>query len=115
MIGHNQLSEPARQEVSEGLSMVVRHFIDAIKHLSELRLVAVEGSSPTARLWTIISAPPFESHFRDQIYEAYVDALSMVQQPGVTLRLINIREFEDDIDDILPPIYHVMYRRDVAA
>ena len=54
MIGHNQLGEPVRQEVVEGFSMVVRHFVDAIKHLSELRLVAVEGSPPSARLWAII-------------------------------------------------------------
>jgi len=42
MIGHNQLGEPAQQEVSEGLSTVVRHFVDAIKRLAELRLVAVD-------------------------------------------------------------------------
>lgn len=115
MIGHNQRGEPVQQEVSEGLSTVVRHFVDAIKHLSELCLVAVEGSSPTARLWTIISAPPFESRFRDQIYEAYIDALSMVEQPGVTLRLINIREFEDDIGDILPRMYGMMYRQNMVV
>ncbi len=115
MIGHNQLGEPAQQEVSEGLSTVVRHFVDVIKHLSELRLVVVEGSPPTARLWTIIAAPPFESRFRDQIYEAYIDALSLVEQPGVTLRLINVREFEDDIGNVLPQMYGTLYRQNMVV
>jgi len=94
---------------------VAEHFVAAVRHLPELDLVALEDAPPHARLWVVISAPPFESGFRDQIYEAYVAALSLVRQPGLTLRLINIREFEDELRDILPPTYGVLYRQDTAA
>ncbi len=115
MIGSSQLDESAQRSMPDGVSTVVQYFVDAIKHLPELYLVALENVPPHARLWVVISAPPFESGFRDQIYEAYVAALSLMRQPGLTLRLINIREFEDDVRDILPPTYRVLYRRDAAA
>jgi len=49
------MAESQLQEV--GVDDAVYRFVDTVKQLPWVRIVALQGTAPTARIWTIISAP----------------------------------------------------------
>lgn len=78
-------------------------------------MIALDDTVPFARVWTIISAPPFDSAYRRPIYEAQVAALSKVTRSGIDFRVVNIQEIGNDLADLLPNTYQTLYRQEVAA
>ncbi len=107
------MAESQLQEV--GVDDAVYRFVDTVKQLPWVRIVALQGTAPTARIWTIISAPPFDSNVRRPIYEAQVVALAMTTRPEVEFRLVNVQEVEDTLVDILPEAYQPLYQRETVV
>jgi hypothetical protein len=80
--------------------------------MHSVQLVLMERDQvPVPRLGTIIDAPPFDLSYRRPIYETQQVAMEHVDSPVVTFRLVNIRELETSLDDVLPRRYTVLYPR----
>lgn len=94
------------------LSLLVRHFVTAVRALSQTRQVLLEDTEEGPRLWIVIEAEPFERGQREPIYQAQGEALRRFTSVDVSFRLVNISEFGiDRVESLLPSESRVLWRR----
>lgn len=90
---------------------VVQAFVAVARRLPHVQQILVDDPVQVRRIWTIITAPPFEDSYRMEVYEAQLAALGAAGYPPTDFRLINTQEFTTDINAVLPPRYQVVFRR----
>lgn len=87
-------------------------FVQAVKSLDYVQMVVADASARDyTRIWTVISAEPFEMTYREPIYEAELEVVKQTDEPVVDFRLINIRETDQKVEDILPTEREVLFTR----
>lgn len=92
-------------------SVAATRYAKTVKRLPQVVAVAAEtrrGAFP--RIWTVISAPPFESEHRRPIYEI---ERGVLEATGLDLefRLVNINELNEPIEQVIPQSAQMLYRR----
>ena len=104
---------PATGTLGSGLWGVLSSFVDAVSGFPSIRLIALETSNleDEYRVWTVISAPPFEDQFRSPVYEAQSDALRLADYPLLAFRLLNSQELAVELTEALPESYVVLFER----
>lgn len=117
-MGHSQgtasvvhAPDPALQAAKLALTQA---FVDAISAMPQVRRVMIAETAPPIRVWTVISAPPFDPAYRKPIYEAEMEVLWDKSLPPVDFRLVNEQELDDDLNAVLPTLYRVVFERNVA-
>jgi hypothetical protein len=104
--------EPAELVQRMQFRRVLLQFVQAVKDYSYVQWVFYEGDAPVhTRIWTVISAPEFDAGYRRPIYSAQVEALKKADEPVVDFRLINLRELEGDLEEVLPARRTELYSR----
>jgi hypothetical protein len=104
--GHDPTGVASRQRL-------VRAFVTEARLLPHVQQVLLEtGPSvgPT-RIWTVISAPPFESEYRQAVYQAELCAYDAAPSAVVEFQLVNLDELVDPPDHVLPAAHRVVYQR----
>ena len=95
---------------------VVNFFLEAARTIPEIQTVLAEDPSPEyARIWVVISAPPFETSYRHRVYAAQLSAQQRDPETCVDFRLVNVQEIKGSIEDVLPPSRRVLFRRNKVA
>jgi hypothetical protein len=95
--------EPAERLQRMQFQRVMQKFVESIRDFPFVQSVFYEGDAPIhTRIWTVISAPEFDAGYRRPIYSAQIDALEQSDEPVVDIRLINLRELEGSLDEVLP-------------
>lgn len=92
-------------------SVAATRYAKTVKRLPQVVAVAAEtrrGAFP--RIWTVISAPPFESEYHRPIYEI---ERGILEATGLELefRLVNIDEMDRPLAEVLPASAQILYRR----
>jgi len=95
-----------------GFERVLHSYLGTVKQLPQVQAVFFEGTAPVyTRIWTIIDAPEFDTSYRQEIYQAQLDAIGEAGESIADFRVINRREAEGDLEDILPPRRTVLFER----
>ncbi len=95
-----------------GFQRVLHSYLGAITHLPQVQAVFFEGTAPAyTRIWTIIDAPEFDPSYRRGIYQAQLDAIGEAGESMADFRVINRREAEGSLEDILPARRTVLFER----
>jgi hypothetical protein len=97
------------------LERVVTCFLQHVEKLPYVQRVLLESTAGRRRVWTVISAPPFDTDYRNPVRDAEVEALAASDIPVVGFRLINLREIEDDPVKVLPTPAFILYQRPAIA
>jgi len=80
--------------------------------LPHVQQILIEESRAPARIWTVISAPPFEDSYRIPVYEAEMVIHQQETYPLVEFRLINRQEIEQELTNVLPASHRILFERD---
>jgi hypothetical protein len=89
----------------------IRTYVNAVSLLRQVEMVVLQGSTPDdARIWTVISAQPFDRMPRREVYEAQIEAQARAAEPLAEFRLLNVRELTIPLSSALPASYRVLYR-----
>ena len=100
---------------SEGLAAgtiaLAEKFAGLALALPQVQQVLLEETDEGPTIWTIINAEPFDSSFRDPVYEAEAEALRSVNGGLADFRLLNTREYERGVEDLLPTSPSKVWKR----
>ena len=91
---------------------LVRSYVDQVAQLPWAQKVLVEkakGGHP--RVWTVISAPPFEFQFREAVFQAELAARQAAPTVLVDFRLVNPEELDHEAELTLPTDHAVVFER----
>jgi len=87
---------------SAGLkNSAIAQYVKRVRRLPHVRSVAAEPEHGYIRVWTIISAPPFDFESRRPIYEVQQNVLQRTEEP-LEFRLINLNELDGGVQDVPP-------------
>ncbi len=102
-----EVAERAQQEYQ-----VSRYYLELLEGYEFVRAVLSERDNVVRpRLWTIISAPPFDSRYRRLLYEAQAAATRLGNRPVIDFRLLNTEELSGDLGSVLPANYQTLFSR----
>jgi len=94
-----------------GKSELCRLYVELVRCVPEVQLVAVLQEGEAVYITTVIEAPPFQRQIRDKIYSAQRAVLEKNVTPSVEFRLVNSCEIQEDIDKIVPTDARRLYVR----
>ena len=87
-------------------------FVDNVRYFPEVRTILLSRLGDSARLWTVIEAPPFEQSIRNRIYAEQLKVLSMTELPVLDFRVVNLNEYDtEERELIVPENAQVLYVR----
>lgn len=91
---------------------LVLAFVRSASRLEHVRKILVEAEESGAlQIWTVISAPPDEFSYREQVYRAEMVASDAA--PGVLaeFRLVNVKELHASLNHLIPADCKIAYER----
>ncbi len=109
--------EIARKNPSMYQAMeAARRFADLLRGVDYVEKVVLEEAGwEGLRLWTVLSAPPFEEQYREAVYEAQSAVIDGLDAPVFDFRVVNVNELHGRVEDVLPAGAEVLYERPVHA
>jgi len=87
-------------------------FVDGVRTVPPVQQILIEESRVPARIWTVISAPPFEDSYRVPVYEAEMAIHQQATYPLVEFRLINMQEIGQELTNVLPASHRILFERE---
>lgn len=83
-----------------------------VRSLPQVQRVLLERTMVGPRIWTIITAEPFQESPREAVYQAELQAMEQSAAVVMDFRLVNLCEFAPEShDSLLPAAADVLFQR----
>lgn len=92
---------------------VIDAFVQAVSAIPHVSMVLIEESGQYPKVWTVITAPPFDDAYSRPVYAAQMLVSEREDQPAVDFRLLNINELAAPLGTIVPAHHRVAYQQGV--
>ena len=102
-----------RARVPPGIMKLAEQFVKLVFDLPQVQRVMLEVSDDGVTIWTVIDAIPKDTAYRYPVYERQAKVLAAVNYMSDDVpdfRLINVREFGDRAQSVLPDAVRIWDR-----
>jgi len=94
------------------LDALADRFVGRVRELPQVTRVFLDVSGDSARLLTVIKAPPFERQYRDPVYDAELAVLAAFPDAQIDFGVVNESEYPAEARAALVPTSSVaLYTR----
>lgn len=94
----------ARADPDAASHRLVERYVRLVTMVPQVRRVLLEQTAGGPRIWTVISARPFDDAPRDALYQAELEVLQEEPLASMDFRLVNLDEFPLEAHaSLLPP------------
>lgn len=94
-----------------GLRELCAAFTQLVDQIPEVQMVLLQQNGDSGHILTLIDAPPFERQARNRVYAAQQTVFETLVSRPVEFRVINSREIQVAISEIVPSDAAVLYAK----